>query len=57
MEDDEDGTNYSHYIYDLTLDNKTKRLKSSVSKFIFTGREYKNEFLKLIFERYVVLIQ
>ena len=57
LEDDEDGTNYSNYIYDLTLDKKTKHLKSSISKFISIGCKYENEFLKFIIEYCVALIQ
>jgi hypothetical protein len=57
LEDDEDGTNYSNYIYDLTLDKKTKHLKSSISKFISIGCKYENEFLQFIIEYCVALIQ
>lgn len=57
IEDDEEGTNYANYIYDITLTRKGKNIKVSLSKFLHFGCKSNPQYLHFLIEYSFLLIK
>lgn len=57
IEDDEEGTNYANYIYDIALTRKGKNIKVSLSKFLHIGCKSSQQYLNFLIEYSFLLIK
>lgn len=57
IEEDEDGTNYSNYLYDLVLSKKGKNIKVSLAKFLGTGCKKNQDYINYLIQYSMYLIQ
>ena len=54
---DEDGTNYSVYIYDMVTTRKAQNIKVTISKFISTAIKKDEQFINFLLEYSILLIE
>lgn len=54
---DEDGTNYSVYIYDMVTTRKAQNIKVTISKFISTAIKKDQQFINFLLEYSILLIE
>ena len=57
LKEDEDGTNYSVYIYDMITTRKAQNIKVTISKFISTAIKKDEQFINFLLEYSILLIE
>lgn len=57
LEQDEDGTNYSNYLYDLVSGKKGKNIKVSLAKFLGRGCKKNQDYISYLIQYSIYLIQ